>query len=160
MSLEQKEELEKEMRRKVLEELQGDQALANLLLTTLKNFSYRYLESDHTGELEPVIEEGRLFIVRAEESNTVEILKAANKETKKILITKAKKNGKEGITAKYHLSIKMLDHNNAGGGIFALEAKISCEGENMVKSSTCEYEDIIDLRNKLAKDLEDVCQVY
>ena len=108
MSLEQKEELEKEMRRKVLEELQGDQALANLLLTTLKNFSYRYLESDHTGELEPVIEEGRLFIVRAEESNTVEILKAANKETKKILITKAKKNGKEGINLKENGCINFL----------------------------------------------------
>lgn len=160
MSLEQKDDLEREMRSKVLSELRGDHALAELILFTLRNFAYRYMESSTTGTLEPRIEEGRIFVVQATETNTMEALKASDQKTKNALIEKAKAKGKEGIVVDYSLSIRMLSTDQQGGGIFALQANISCDGVINKKEATCEYEDVIDIRNKLAKDLEDICTIF
>ena len=160
MSLENKEQLEKEMREKVMSELGNDHALAELLLTTLDNFSYRYFESQTTGKVEARIEEGRHFVARATETNVMESLKAQNKTTKAELIKLAKEAGKSGIAVQYEIGIKILDNNSKGGGIYHLQAIVSCQNFKNSNNSTCDYEDVMELRNKLAKDLEDICTVF
>ena len=160
MSLEDKERLEQEMQNKVREELASAGSIGELMLFTLENFSYRYLETKTAQTNRPQIVDGREFIVESLEPNTMEALKATNPETKAFLIEKAKAKGKAGIEVKSIIGVRPLDKNNEGGGIYHLYAKVECENDLRELTETADFTDALELRNRLAFYLEKVCVIF
>ena len=168
MSLEDKERLEREMKEKVLGSLKSRDEIGQLISFTLKNFSYRYLETDSTGEGVPSETEDEIFI-KLTEPQLSQALKTQNKETRKGLIDLAKSfSKKERPAACYFLGVKILSLNSEGGGDFELYGTVnwnfpdfSEDPEKQNRISKCvSYDNGFDLRNDLARVLEEVCEVF
>jgi hypothetical protein len=160
MSNEDKVKLEAEMRTKVLGQMSSQTSFADLVLFTLDNFTHRYFKTETSVTYGPKIEDGREFVVRSTEKDAKEALKAANPETKSFLIELAKKAGKKEIEVSSTLKIRILDQNSNGGGVFLISAEVDFSDQKVIKEETCEFEDIIEVRNKLAFYLEKVCEVF
>lgn len=155
-----KEELQKEIDEKVRASFQGDGTLEELVRFTLENFSYRYLETKNLKDLKPSLIANNSWRIEGRESDLVEALKATNPQTKKKLIDEAKNHArKDGATVTNWMEIQ-LDGNKvkcrAGVEWKADASPISINA----KESSMVYEDVLELRNKLAKLLEDVCEVF
>lgn len=160
MSLEDKEKLEEQMRNKVLNEMSSQSSFAELVLFTLDNFTHRYFKTETSKIDGPKIIDGRTFLVKSTEFDAKEALGAMNSETKKFLIDIAKSEGKKDIQVSSTLSLRILDQNSEGGGVFLASSEIEFCKKTLKKEVTCELDDIIDVRNKLAFYFEKVCEIF
>ena len=160
MSLEDKEKLEEQMRNKVLGEMSSQSSFADLVLFTLDNFTHRYFKTGTSNIDGPKIIDGRTFIVKSTELDAKEALGAMNSETKSFLIGLAKSAGKKEIQVSSTLSLRILDQNDDGGGVFLVSSEVEFCGKILKKEETCELDDIIDVRNKLAFYLEKACELF
>jgi hypothetical protein len=77
-----------------------------------------------------------------------------------MLIEQAKVAGKGGIRADYEIGIRILDENSAAGGDYLLYAEVKCCEKVSRIEEVFEFEDILEVRNKLAKHLEAICEVF
>lgn len=167
LSIEDKERLEKEMKEKVLGNLQSPEEIGNLISFNLRNFSYRYLESDTTGKGEPEKRENTLLI-ELKEPTLAQALKTSNQQTRKGLIDLAKSfSKKDNPCVCYRMGVILENLNHRGGGDFKVFAEVNWDfphfGSNE-KSNRLEkkvsYGDGFELRNDLARILEEVCEVF
>ena len=155
-----KEELQKEVDNKARASIQSDDGLDQLVRFTLDNFAYRYLETKNNKDLKSALKADQTWGVESKESDLLEALKAQNPQTKKLLIQKAKDHAKkDGATVTLALEIKIMD------SLALCKASVSWNSdskdviiaENQTKLA---FEDLLDLRNRLAKVLEDACGVF
>ena len=70
-----KEQLTKEMEQKARHFYQSDEALGELISSTMTSFAHRYLESSSTGELKSKLLGDNHYEVAAKETSLVEALK-------------------------------------------------------------------------------------
>lgn len=168
MSLEDKERLERELKERVMGNLQSRDEIGNLIRFTLKNFSYRYIESDTTGLGEP-IESGDSIFIELQESTLAQALKTQNKETRQGLIELAKSFSKKDNPAVcYRLGVNLNHLNSQGGGEFKIFAEVNWDFPNFdpqsskknLSQQTTNYENGFELRNDLARVLEEVCDIF
>lgn len=167
MSVEDKERLEAELKQKILGSLVGQEELSEFLTFNLKNFSYRYIESETTGELSPEWVCQKTLLVEAKESHLATGLKTENKETRKGLIDLAKSfTKKDQPCARYQIGVEIHHTDPRGGGSLSVFAEVNWDfptfsatdkRNRLVKKF--DYEDSLDLRNNFACYLEEVCTV-
>ena len=155
-----KEELQKEVDQKARASIQSDDGLDHLVRTTLDNFSYRFLETKNNKDLKSSLVAEQTWRVESCESELLEALKAQNPQTKKLLIQKAKDHArKDGASVILGLEIKIKDT------LALCKASVAWNSDNkeviIAENQTkLEFEDLLDLRNRLAKVLEDACGVF
>ncbi len=167
-SHEDKEKLEKEMREKVLANMKGLEAQGEFFSFTLKNFAYRYFESETSGPADVVSPKEKVVAVTAVEPHLATALKTPNKKTRQGLIELAKSFSKKDAPApRYTLSVEIKSQNREGGGEFAILSEVhwdfphySDDSKSNSISKVIEYEDALDLRNNFAKHLEEVCEIF
>ena len=168
MSLEDKERLERELKERVMGNLQSREEIGNLIKFTLKNFSYRYIESDTTGDGEPIERENSILI-ELKEPTLSQALKTQNKETRKGLIELAKSfSKKDNPTVCYRIGVELTHLNNQGGGDYRVFSEVNWDFPNFDPQSSkrniltekVSYDNGFDLRNDLARVLEEVCEVF
>ncbi|MCR9203981.1 MAG: hypothetical protein NXH75_05365 [Halobacteriovoraceae bacterium] len=168
MSLEDKERLEKELKERVIGNLQSREEVGNLIRFTLRNFSYRYLESETTGEGEPT-EREKTLLVELQEPKLSQALKTQNSLTRKGLIDLAKSfSKKDNPTVCYRIGVDLTHLNNQGGGDFHIFAEVNWDFPHFESSSSkknqkmtkISYDNGFELRNDLARVLEEVCEVF
>ncbi len=155
-----KEELQKEIDEKIRASFQGDGTLEELVCFTLENFSYRYLETKNLKDLKPSLISNNTWRIEAVESDLVEALKATNPQTKMKLIGEAKSHAKkDGATVTNWMEIQ-LDSNKlkCRAGVEWKTDSLNVKINN--KESSLTFDDVLELRNKLAKILEEVCEVF
>lgn len=168
MSLEDKERLERELKERVMGNLQSREEIGNLIRFTLRNFSYRYLESETTGEGEP-IERDNTLLIELQESKLSQALKTQNSQTRKGLIDLAKSfSKKDNPSVCYRIGVDFAHLNNQGGGDFHVFAEVNWDfpqfsfdsaKKNQIKMKIS-YDNGFELRNDLARVLEEVCEVF
>ena len=155
-----KDELQKEVNQKARASIQSDDGLDQLIRFTLDNFAYRYLESKNNTELKSTLVADQVWLVRAIETDLVEALKAQNPITKKSLIQKAKEHAKkDGASVTQVIEVKIQDSVALckASVSWATDKDETVIAENQTKLN---FEDILDLRNRLAKVLDDACGVF
>jgi hypothetical protein len=168
MSVEDKEKLQLEMREKVLLAMAGAAGVIEHIEYTLNNFSYRYLESDSTGELTCSLKADDTYSVVGTEGNLGEALKTKNTVTRKGLIDLAKSfSKKDQPCVRYEIGVKVINIDSRGGGDFLAFAEVNwdfpdfnTEGRVNRNEKKLSYEDAIDLRNNFARELDDLCEVF
>jgi hypothetical protein len=164
--------LEKEMKEKALEQLSGSRDIVEYLDFTLKNFAYRYLESESTGELNPEwhfddkSDSGCIEVI-AFEDNLAQALKTKNALTRKGIISMAsqfKKSDKPKV--KYSLGIKWENLKSSPFKLVTYADVNWNHPEHSFESDlkhtmekTFSYQDAFDMRNNFPKDLEEVCDI-
>lgn len=155
-----KDELKKEIDAKVRASFQGDESLQELICFTLENFSYRYLESKNAKDLKAFLSSDSRWKIEASESDLLEALKVTNPQTKKKLIEEAKNHAKkDGAMVLSWIEIEL--NANKVECFSGVEWKSDSKIINInSKRSTLEFDDVLELRNKLAKVLEQVCEVF
>lgn len=168
MSLEDKERLEKELKEKVLKNMNGLEELGDFFETQLGNFSYRYIESDSTGPAKPTWADDKTIVVELKEHTLANALKTDNPKTRAGLIELAKSfHKKDNPCVRYQLGVRIQDVNNQGGGSFEVFAIANWDFpsfEDAAKSNEARlklsFEDALELRNNFARHLEEVCTVF
>ena len=167
MSVEDKERLEAELKSRVLQTMNGLEELGEFFKVTLKNFGYRYIESESTGEVIPFWADKKTLLIEVKEGQLANALKTDNPNTRKGLIDLAKSfSKKDKPEVRYQLGVKILNVNSQGGGEFQVFAEThgdlpNCQDSEKKNSLSRDivYEDSLDLRNNFARILEDVCGV-
>ena len=165
---EEKKRLEQEMKEKVLQNMKGLEAQGEFFTFTLKNFAYRYFESETSGPAEIITPKEKCIAVTVKEPHLATALKTPNKVTRQGLIELAKSfSKKEAPSPRYLLGVEIKDHNREGGGDFLLFSEVHWDFpkfENHEKrqrvEKTIHYEDALDLRNNFARHLEEICDVF
>lgn len=168
MSVEDKERLEQELKARVLSNMNGLQEIGGFFETTLSNFSYRYIESDSTGEGKPSWSDDKTLVIELKEHTLAHALKTENKTTRSGLIELAKSfHKKDNPCVRYQLGVKVSNVNNQGGGDFQIFAEVHWDfpqfendEKRNFKTVSLSYEDALDLRNNFARHLEDVCVIF
>lgn len=171
MSIEDKEQLQKQMNEAVMASFQDDGAIAEFLEFNLSNFSYRYLEVGDCDSLKPTWTiDGDIKSVSVSRtiSDLALALKTANVETRKGLIHLAKSFKKaDKPEAYYELGAKVLSIGSRGEGRVMAFAIVSWDFPHYQSSSLeqrkeviLSFEDALELRNKFALSLEEVCEVF
>lgn len=167
MSVEDKERLEAELKIRVLQAMNGLEELTEFFIFTLKNFSYRYIESDTTGELSPIWSDDKTLLIESVEEKLANGLKTDNPKTRAGIIDLAKSfSKKDRPSFRYRIGVKVKSVTAQGGGDFQIFAEVHWDFpdfENKEKrnylSVDINYEDALDLRNNFARSLEEVCSV-
>lgn len=167
MGLEDKERLERELKERVLENMGGSQELAEFFRETLSNFSYRYIESDTTGEVGPRWLDEKTIIAEVFEPTLAHALKTDNPVTRKGLIELAKSFAKKDRPeVRYQIGVRLENINRQGGGLFNIFAETHWgfpdyqdDHKRNREERALNYEDALDLRNNFARHLEEVCTV-
>lgn len=155
-----KQELQKEVDAKARASVQNDKGLDELVRFTLDSFAYRFLESENSKDLKSFAVSTHLWRVEGAESDLIEALKVQNSETRKLLISKAKMHAKkDGATVYPWLEIQIVDHTAVCKAGIDWETKGERETVAMSQAKL-NFEDGLDLRNHLAKVLEDCCGVF
>jgi len=171
MSIEDKEQLQKQMNEAVLASFQDDGAIAEFLEFNLSNFSYRYLEIGACDSLKPIWTiDGDIKSVSVSRSiaDLALALKTTNSETRKGLIHLAKSFKKaDKPEAFYELGAKVLSLGSKGEGKVMAFARVSWDYPDFQsvsleqrKEVVLSFEDALELRNKFALSLEEVCDVF
>ena len=165
--VENKEKLTIEMQEKAKKLYENHDALDEFFFYTLNNFSYRYFDTP-SAKGESAYKTGQTYVVTSLETSLVEALRCQNKESKKQLIEFAKNcNIKENPCVQSILSSTLSNFTGASGDI-VVTAELnwdfptfsSNENKKIVKRVKHSFEDILELRNKYAKYLEDVCEIF
>jgi hypothetical protein len=158
-----KEELTNQMNDKNRELLLKSDGIASLFVHNLENFAGRYLETSQDQEIKYQTD-GTNYWVESLEPNIVEALKWDNPELKEKLINLCKKfpgvQSKE-IKIKLVIATKMASQTEV-----VCYASVICftpnENENITlsKETSLSFDDPIELRNKHALLLEEVCEIF
>lgn len=172
---EEKLRLEQEMKANVLSHMSDEKEILEYLDFTLKNFSYRYLESETTGELsvkwsmEEDQTSGKLEVIAYEEK-LAQSLKTQNDQTRKGIIEMAKSFKKtDAPKVKYILGISFSDLSHDDLKLKAY-AEVNWafpnyeEHEDYMKKRNrkellFEYKDSFEMRNNFPRELEEVCTI-
>ncbi len=165
--------LEEEMKSKVLQHFSGQKDILDYLEFTLNNFSYRYLESETTGNLkvdwhlENSSGRGRLEVV-ALEPQLSQSLKTKNVQTRKGIIEMAKTSKKsDGAKVRYILGVSWDSLEEDDIEILAY-AEVNWDFPEYSKSKDkhnrlekrFNYSDPFEMRNNFPRELEDICEVF
>jgi hypothetical protein len=155
------EELKTKMEDKVKESFE----LAAFFHHNLNNFAHRYFEKP-SSSLE---KDEKTFIVEGSDSKLKDYLKS-DIEKVKIGSTNLAKTVpyKEGPKLKLSLGVKVIKFDPTRGGIVEVFSRIHWgfplyeenASEFFEKKVELKFEDIILLRNKLAKSLESACEIF
>ncbi|WP_127717243.1 hypothetical protein [Halobacteriovorax sp. HLS] len=169
-----KEDLEKlkvEMETKARVSL-NEEGLNGLLVFTLDNFAYRYLETSSCTDIHSQKKSDHHFYVESEDTDVMSILKTKDPIAKPALIQLAKKFSSTkgvGIKVKYELHCRFTELNSDNTGELECFSIINWnsdqnfkveEGLHVKKSSKLKFSDPLILRNKLALLLEEVCEIF
>tara|TARA_R110002049_G_scaffold67450_1_gene175179 strand:- start:401 stop:889 length:489 start_codon:yes stop_codon:yes gene_type:complete len=155
-----KEELQKEVNDKVRDSFKSDDSLDELVRFTLENFSYRYLETKNQKNLKPEMIADNTWKIESSESELIEALKAVNPETKSKLIEQAKLHAKkDGAEVCNKIQIQLFDNKVQCNCFVEWKAEDKTVAINSAQSSL-QFEDALELRNKLAKILEEACEIF
>lgn len=166
--MENNENLERELKEKVLKNFEGEEAYIEFFSFTLKNFAYRYFESESTGPVKEGSSGPGEFFVEAFEDHFATALKTKNGKTRKGLIEMAKSFSKKDKPAvRYRLGVQIKNKNAQGGGKFLLFSEVhwdfpTYENKEKVNSAqlSVSFEDPLEMRNTFAKHLEEICDVF
>lgn len=160
------EKLKKEQEVRAREALKED-GPEGLLVFTLENFAYRYLETKGSEDIKAQKVSNGHYIVESFELDPMEALKVSDSSAKKGIVELVKSFSStkgHGLKVKNTLEIKLID-----------DCEVSCvsrinwnqqrdfsieEGSYVEKSSSLKFDDFLLLRNKLALLLEEVCSIY
>ena len=157
------EELTEKMNLKNRELLSKPDGLASLFIYNLEQFAYRYLETSSVKGIK-CQRDGNRFWVESIEPNIIEALKWTNPELKNLLIDLCKKHpgsqSKE-IQIRMLLETRTIDESKIEC-LARLFWKLSSGAENIgiEKSVEFSFDDPIELRNKHAALLEEVCVIF
>lgn len=168
MGVEDKERLERELKQRVLQNMNGREELSEFFQTTLTNFAYRYIESDSTGVSKASWSDDKTLVVELKEHTLANALKTDNRNTRAGLIELAQSfHKRDNPCVRYQLGVVLSDVNNQGGGDFMAFAEVHWDFPNFTDDSKrnyqsikLEYGDALDLRNNFARHLEEVCGVF
>ena len=159
-----KEELEKQMYDKNIQELQGEEGIGKLLVFNLENFAYRYIETSKYKEIK-CQKMAQNYYVESIEPDVVNALKMASSELKPKLIELCKQHpGPESkkIQVKYWIGTKI--DNDKQVTCFASISWDFPEFKNkekcLYKEEVFKFDDPMLLRNKHAAILENVCTLF
>lgn len=153
--------LKSEMEAKVKESFE----LAPFFHHNLNNFAYRYFDLPSPSEEL----EGNLFMVSGIETKLKNALKTEDSEIKAGVTELAKSVPfKDGPAVQYSLSIKVEDFDASRGGNVRVSSQVNWnfpsfeteKGKLKTKTENFKFEDILILRNKLAKILESACELF
>jgi hypothetical protein len=166
---ENKEDFEKlriEQEQKAREGLNED-GISGLLVFTLENFAYRYLESEGRKDIKATKVKDSHFLVEGSEKDPLVALKVSNPIAKKGVVSLAKSYSSTkgvGLEVRSSIEARLISDNeiecisrinwNQSGG-FSLE-----EDKAVSKSVRFKFDDPLLLRNKLALLLEEVCEIF
>ena len=159
-----KEELEKEINEKNREALQSGDALSALMVHNLENFAYRYLETEASKNIK-CQNEGATYWVESIEDDIYTALKWDNPVLKPKLIDVCKQypgqKSKEikiklilGTTFKSDKEVTCFAMINWNFPNFEHSEKEICRIKNF------SFNDPLELRNKHALLLEEVCEIF
>lgn len=139
--------------------------LEHYILETLNSFAFRYFENPQEAQKKSQT----ILAVGAFETGIKEAIKIKNDELRVGLGELVKKYSKDqGPTVYRELSVELDRDQGSKKGIAIVRARISwghpdhlfSKGTFVEKKSTFEFEDEIHLRNKLARDLDLVCELF
>lgn len=158
-----KEELMLQMNEKNRELLLNSDGIGSLFIYNLENFAGRYLETSQDREIKCQFN-GTNYWVESIEPNILEALKWQNFELKEKLIALCKKfpgtQSKE-IKIKLQLTSKMLSESKAECSASVLiSTPVESENITLSKKSHMTFDDPIELRNRHALLLEEVCEIF
>ncbi|TNF29024.1 MAG: hypothetical protein EP319_07830 [Deltaproteobacteria bacterium] len=158
-----KEELMLQMNEKNRELLVNSDGIGSLFVYNLENFAGRYLETSQDREIKCQFD-GTNYWVESIEPNILEALKWQNLELKEKLIGLCKKfpgHQSKEIKTKLQLTSKMLSENKVEctSNIF-ISTPIENENLSLSKKTQMTFDDPIELRNKHALLLEEVCEIF
>ena len=155
-----KDELQAKADAKARASVASDTGLDELMHFTLNNFSYRYLESKNTKSISITTPKENCWRAEGQESELIEALKAQNPTTKQALIQRAKIHAKkDGATVYPWIEITVNDQ--VAICCAGIDWESNGERDTVVESTErLNFEDVLHLRNRLAKVLEDVCGVF
>lgn len=135
------------------------------ILETLNNFAYRYFDgADEARATAP-----NELHVMAIEKGIKEAIKIKNETLRKGIGDLVKKvSREEGPTIARELRVQILNRDPGKGGVAKIFSRISwghpehsfTAGTFVEKTSTLKFEDDIFFRNHLAKNLEEVCELF
>jgi len=164
------EQLRIDQEKKAREELQGS-GLDQLICFTLDNFAFRYLETSHSKNIQTEFLGEGIYSVHSFELEPMSALKIQDQKAKKGIVTLAKRfSSTKGVGLKVKLEL-LCDTSKVvnGSGTIQCHAVINWNMDNdfeddidftSKKSVSYDFSDILDLRNKLALLLEDVCTIF
>lgn len=158
-----KEELTEQMNLKNRKLLLEPDGMESLFIYNLEQFAYRYLETSKSKDIKCQFEKNR-FWVESIEPNIVEALKLAGPELKKKLIELCKKhpgNESKDIQIRAVLETKAVESSkNECKAIVYWKLPSEDEKQFLERSVEFSFEDPIELRNKHAALLEQVCEIF
>lgn len=153
-------------KRDVESQLKSKDFLSQYVFETLKNFSHRYFEEANS----PEIISDKIIRVVAFEKGIKEAIKIKNQALRFGIGELVKRvSREEGPTIARELRVNIVERNSSRGGICNVTARISFDHPNhdfssdklyVEKLSVLKFEDDLHFRNKLAKHLEDVCELF
>lgn len=155
-----KDQLQQEVDAKARASVQGDAGLDELMRFTLDNFAYRYLETKNCKNLKSFATATHSWRVESRETQLLEALKAENPATKKALVERAKQHArKDGAAVILWLEIHIQNQ------LAVCKAGVDWESDGIkqqvaVNESRLNFDDLLMLRNRLAKTLEEACGVF
>ena len=167
MSQPEYQKLREEIKKKRASEMSDLDSLGEFLVRTMRNFAYRYFESESTG-LSEFKKEGNIFRLEVTETQMKEALKAQNPETRKALIELAKKvPRKEGPTVFYAIECVVYNFDPDRGGKMEVRSIVSWDHprhesgqKRKSKMKILEVDGILELRKFFPVYLEEVCEVF
>lgn len=146
-------------------DLESWEGVKALVIHNLSNFAYRFIstENDPAPEIDVT---GQTFTASSVEKNLVTALKLGGAELKSDLIAMAREKGKEA-TVGTRLTIEIKDFNPRGTISCTLRAAISWDHPNhsyeknyKEKVLKVTFEEPLELRNKLALALDQICAYF
>ena len=155
------EELKSKMENKVKESFE----LTAFFHHNLNNFAYRYFEKP----MDASNRDEKDFIVEGEDSKLKNYLKSDIEKIRAGSLNLAKTIPyKQGPHLKLSLNIKVVQFDSIRGGTVEIFSRINWgfplfennSSSFFEKKVVLEFEDIIILRNKLAKSLETACEIF
>jgi hypothetical protein len=157
------EELTQKMYLKNRELLMKTDGIASFYIYNLENFAFRYLETSKMKAIKCQFEDGR-FWVESIEPNIIEALKWDNPELKNNLKDLCKKYpGTQSREIEISLVLETRKINETNIECCArILWQLPAEDKNTIIEKTVEFkfDDPIDLRNKHAVLLEEVCEIF
>lgn len=165
MTLKSNEELIKHKLHEVQENLGHTSFLNQYILTTLDSFAYRYFD-----EATPAKQiSNDIMSVQALERGIKEAIKLKNPELRAGIAELVKRVSKaEGPTILRELKVTLNKLPGQHSGSALISARISfghpehsfLPGTFVEKVHVCHFEDELQLRNTLARDIEIVCEIF
>tara|TARA_R110002072_G_scaffold534_7_gene4185 strand:+ start:82873 stop:83388 length:516 start_codon:yes stop_codon:yes gene_type:complete len=156
--------LEQELENRIRSQFGNEDQVIDLLKTTLKNLSYRYIESSTTGEGKVEVLDSSL-IIKLSEVDKMEFLKIKNPKVRNSLVDFAKANS-QNKESEVQLSI-WVKPLKSGNFSFELGTQVLWKNfknrdgkESYQEKITVDYEDAIDLRNNFARELDNLCELF